>query len=177
MNTLLCSLEELAKRRFQHDGKDYVLDIPAFQRGLVWNPAQVEVLWDSLMRGIPIGSITLIKYANDSNLRRGNEEKATHGIFDGQQRLNAIKLGLTPYSSAQSILWLDLLPEDSAVENNPHMWWIPSRHLSDAPELSPWHREGTLCRTALMDQADMDQIVREVCDILKSGGIEPCVTS
>lgn len=106
----LCKLEELSKRELL-DGK-IKLDIPKLQRGLVWNPAQVEVLWDSLMRGIPIGNVTLIKYSENSKLRRENH--ATHGIFDGQQRTNAIKLGFdNPFHSqeeAHNVLWLDLLP-------------------------------------------------------------------
>lgn len=90
-----------------------VLDIPAFQRGLVWNPAQVEALWDSVLRGIPIGTITLIPYAGE----RG-DNGATHGVFDGQQRLNAISLGYknpfdgkTEQEPNESILWLDLMSQ------------------------------------------------------------------
>ena len=36
-----------------------LVDIPALQRGLVWKPKQVELLWDSLLRGFPIGSFML----------------------------------------------------------------------------------------------------------------------
>ena len=112
----LCPLEQLASRRLENEGQQFILDVPAFQRGLVWNSAQVEVLWDSLMRGIPIGSVTLISYVTGSQLKR--ESMATHGIFDGQQRTNAIRLGIdNPFSvdhdkkdSPSSILWLDLLP-------------------------------------------------------------------
>lgn len=114
----LCPLEQLANRRLENEGQQFILDVPAFQRGLVWNPAQVEVLWDSLMRGIPIGSVTLIPYATGSQLKR--ESTATHGIFDGQQRTNAIRLGIdNPFrvnqdkkDSPSSILWLDLLPSE-----------------------------------------------------------------
>lgn len=114
----LCPLEQLASRRLENEGQQFILDVPTFQRGLVWNSAQVEVLWDSLMRGIPIGSVTLIPYATGSQLKR--ESTATHGIFDGQQRTNAIRLGIhNPFSVDQekkdppsSILWLDLLPSE-----------------------------------------------------------------
>ena len=30
--------------------------IPDLQRGLVWKPRQMELLWDSILRGFPIGS-------------------------------------------------------------------------------------------------------------------------
>ena len=36
-----------------------LVDIPALQRGLVWKPKQVELLWDSLLRGFPIGLFML----------------------------------------------------------------------------------------------------------------------
>ena len=35
---------------------DSNVKIPELQRGLVWKPAQVELLWDSILRGFPIGS-------------------------------------------------------------------------------------------------------------------------
>ena len=37
-------------------------ELPALQRGSVWGPAQVETLWDSIMRGVPIGSFMLMPY-------------------------------------------------------------------------------------------------------------------
>ena len=40
------------------DGNSEVT-IPALQRGLVWKPEQVEMLWDSILRGFPIGSFLL----------------------------------------------------------------------------------------------------------------------
>ena len=32
------------------------VELPSIQRGFVWKPKQVEDLWDSLLRGYPIGS-------------------------------------------------------------------------------------------------------------------------
>ena len=70
--------------------------IPPLQRGLVWNAARMEALWDSILRGIPIGAISI----------RNNE------IFDGQQRTHAISVGLNGGCSKEDeeILWLDLSP-------------------------------------------------------------------
>jgi hypothetical protein len=33
--------------------------LPALQRGAVWQPRQVEALWDSLLRGFPVGAFLL----------------------------------------------------------------------------------------------------------------------
>ena len=49
----------------------YWAKMPSFQRGLVWSPAQIEVLWDSLMRGIPIGALSLLPIEGNERFRRG----------------------------------------------------------------------------------------------------------
>lgn len=118
METMLWSLEELAnmqKLKSDSPTEKYVLDLPQMQRGLVWNPAQVEVLWDSLMRGIPIGCITLIDYNRGGNKDLRSDDDATHGIFDGQQRVNAIALGIKKVEDPSSILWIDLMGKGNAV--------------------------------------------------------------
>lgn len=88
--------------------EDSQVSIPAFQRGLVWKPHQVELLWDSILRQFPIGSFTL-SVSTDT-------DSSSYSLLDGQQRWNAISLGYTPLlgdiSSARSILWFDLKPED-----------------------------------------------------------------
>jgi hypothetical protein len=62
--------------------KDLVT-LPTVQRGFVWRPFQIENLWDSLLRGYPIGAFVL-------------SPKESNGFFellDGQQRATAICLG------------------------------------------------------------------------------------
>ena len=92
-------------------------EIPKFQRGLVWNPAQIEVLWDSLLRGIPIGVFSFISAKNSpnyGNIKEGDDE--VFWLLDGQQRANAISLGYQKNLEGQennSILWIDLLPDDN----------------------------------------------------------------
>ena len=38
-----------------------VLALPPLQRSAVWNPKQIVDLWDFVLRGLPIGSIYLLK--------------------------------------------------------------------------------------------------------------------
>lgn len=86
--------------------KDY-LKIPPVQRGKVWNATRVEVLWDSIMRNIPIGTID-IRPVHD-----GWE------ILDGQQRTNSIAMGYQSFSESQkeqAILWLDIGRLSSCAE-------------------------------------------------------------
>ena len=96
-----------------------VASVPALQRGLVWSPQQNELLWDSLLRQIPIGAIIL----SPMNIAQSKGIPCTHLILDGQQRCNAIALGfdIDPFASKcesdknKSVLWLDLSPDENSL--------------------------------------------------------------
>ena len=89
------------------------VSVPVLQRGLVWNPKQIELFWDSIMRGIPVGSFVICKNVENQH-RRSTDHSKCH-LLDGQQRANAISLGFANYNDPQnpkkSILWLDINPE------------------------------------------------------------------
>ena len=72
--------------------------IPAIQRGLVWKPNQVELLWDSILRQFPIGAF-MLSYKDEM-----------YDLIDGQQRWNAIASGYST-SNDGCILCIDLKPE------------------------------------------------------------------
>lgn len=96
--------------------------IPRLQRGLVWNSSRMEILWDSLMRGIPVGTFLLSPATNAENQIKdegvdlsGNSD--CYLLLDGQQRSNAITAGFRPYPPTEKderlpILWLDLDPKE-----------------------------------------------------------------
>jgi len=94
-------------------------ELPALQRGAVWRPVQVESLWDSIMRGFPIGSFMLMPYERalghqDMLLTSGPVADPTHMLLDGQQRATSIALGFyKPWTSIDgnsppAALWIDL---------------------------------------------------------------------
>lgn len=60
------------------------IELPPIQRGFVWKPYQIENLWDSLLRGFPIGCFICKKTGDGRHIE----------ILDGQQRLTSILLGL-----------------------------------------------------------------------------------
>lgn len=62
-----------------------IISLPTVQRGFVWKPYQIENLWDSLLRGYPVGAFVLSK-----KITSENEE---YELLDGQQRASAICLG------------------------------------------------------------------------------------
>lgn len=106
----------------------FVVRIPSLQRGAVWNPGQVELLWDSILRGFPVGSFVVCERLEKQASRKplhasevSNDLEATHHLLDGQQRANAIAVGFDdPFDegrgNAAQILWIDFdpkLPRDS----------------------------------------------------------------
>jgi hypothetical protein len=52
-------------------------DRPALQRGAVWEHSQVEALWDSLVRGLPIGSFLLVPHTDGE---RGGESLTSRPV-------------------------------------------------------------------------------------------------
>ena len=106
--------------------EEYVL--PAIQREFVWNEYQIANLFDSLMRGYPIGSFlfwrvdkyhcnlyTFYRFLDNYHQRdqrhntridlRGDE--STIAILDGQQRLTSLYIGL----------------KGSYAYKLPRLWW------------------------------------------------------
>ena len=70
--------------------------LPVIQRGSVWKPKQIIDLWDSLFRGMPMGSLMYSPMPANMLVRKvGGQvlEKAkagTIGLIDGQQRTLAM---------------------------------------------------------------------------------------
>lgn len=95
-----------------------ILVLPPIQRGFVWKPNQIQELWDSLLRGMPIGAVMLQKInessskyrevTTSSNYKELNEisnEKKGYFLLDGQQRTLSMLLGL--FVSETHRLWID----------------------------------------------------------------------
>jgi hypothetical protein len=79
------------------------VSLPTVQRGFVWKPSQIENLWDSLLRGYPVGAFVLSEAENN-----------TFHILDGQQRATAICLGFAKETFRDSQeyykVFIDLVP-------------------------------------------------------------------
>ena len=102
------------------DNEKSEVKIPDLQRGLVWKPRQMELLWDSMLRGFPIGSFIL--------------SEATDGkyfLLDGQQRFNAIATGYGTVPGDRAMLWLDIRPE--SFNNSSRTFWVKSTTIAH-----PW---------------------------------------
>lgn len=92
------------------------VNLPNVQRGFVWKPSQIENLWDSLLRGYPVGAIVLSqktakqKTKNDSSISK----PVSFELLDGQQRVTAIRLGFGTdtfrHSERRFKIFIDLAP-------------------------------------------------------------------
>ena len=120
------------------ESNEYVL--PAIQREFVWRADQIERLFDSLMRGYPIGTFLfwrveadnvpeynfykfVLNYHQRDNRHNEPLPRPVHGrdlvaVLDGQQRLTALNIGL----------------RGSHATKLPRLWWstpgaFPKRRL------------------------------------------------
>lgn len=117
-----CMRDEILKQSFSirlpdlAKGLNSDYKIPDIQRGVVWNASRCEVLWDSILRGIPIGAFSL----------RPTSDGCWWEIFDGQQRAQAVAMGYAKWPNSkditenknfleQSLLWIDLKPKPDGV--------------------------------------------------------------
>ena len=113
---------------------DYqTLLLPAIQREFVWKHREIEILFDSLMREYPIGSLLLWKVDGENKkdhrfysiLKSFREKYNTHceevntltvpdfeAVLDGQQRLTALYLGL----------------KGSYAYKTPRVHWVNNEH-------------------------------------------------
>lgn len=91
------------------------LKLPPIQRGFVWKPKQIVDLWDSLLRGMPIGSMMVTKLVGtgcDIKTKITEEIKnEAIGLLDGQQRTLAMLIGWPFPDPNQHCLWIDLAEE------------------------------------------------------------------
>jgi hypothetical protein len=77
-----------------------VLALPPIQRNAAWGPRQVVDVWDSVLRGLPLGTFMLqLRKPGQWGLRMGadaRKESLPPGwdLLDGQQRLRSLLLGV-----------------------------------------------------------------------------------
>lgn len=113
--------------------------MPALQRGYVWAAHQVEGLWDSLVRQLPIGSFLLARFNDDNKklLSRKSSETSSENkpeflLLDGQQRATSIALAFADHwrDGAQSYpmaLWVDLVRPAGNNRDRAYMFRLVTR--------------------------------------------------
>jgi hypothetical protein len=88
------------------------LTLPPIQRSFVWRNEQILNYWDSLMRGYPAGMMMVTpakRHGRGPDNRTVTLCNKDFQLFDGQQRLTALLLGLGDGSLCDSFkLWIDI---------------------------------------------------------------------
>ncbi len=161
----------------------YVL--PAIQREFVWSAEQIEKLFDSLMRGYPIGSF-LFWQIDPKNLgdfrfyrfmERYHERDHTHNepielvgshnviaVLDGQQRLTALNIGLKGWY-AYKLPWYRWSSD----------WAFPKRqlylNLAGPPDDVEFAYEFRLLRDKDVQEGNDDTFWFKVSDVLGFEGL------
>ena len=94
------------------------IKLPNVQRDFVWKPSQIEDLWDSILRGYPIGSFVLSKSEKSNKLE----------LLDGQQRATTIALGFAAKTFRESEryirLFIDLAWEPPQEDNRKFLFRV-----------------------------------------------------
>lgn len=128
--------------------------LPGFQRSFVWKPRQISALFDSILRGYPIGSILVwqttrerspgvtfrrlvrdyLGPATEPKPARPAVTKRIDAVLDGQQRLTALLIGAAgSYRSSERgkkrFLHIDLDCEDPDAGSEGNMYAFEFRPL------------------------------------------------
>lgn len=177
------TIKQVLERIHRHD---YVL--PAIQREFVWEPDQVCRLFDSLLRGYPIGTFLFWNVREDlarefqfyDVMREYHEAKARHSpklsfpqarnlvaILDGQQRLSSLNIGLCGSYATK-------LPRKRVDDPDAY----PARRLHLDLLHTPVEDDDVQFRFAFLSDSDLDRSeeevehwypVREVLDLTDHG--------
>ena len=93
--------------------------LPMIQRGAVWSADKIASLWDSLLRGMPVGSLTVSRFQkNETKMLRIIEAKEKRArpqpikegdlsLLDGQQRTLAMCIGWHGGENMDRRVWVD----------------------------------------------------------------------
>jgi len=117
------SLLQIADWQLNPEAKStFSVDLPRLQRGFVWETSKIMDLWDSILRGFPIGSLLLTEIGEDG-ISSNQDDIEKFWLLDGQQRATSIAIGYdNPWIRPEvcagmwslkniPVLWLDLCPE------------------------------------------------------------------
>lgn len=108
-----------------HRPDEWQVSLPMIQRGFVWKPAQILELWDTLLRGLPIGALLISELSKDVRnipLTKQTSMNAglggSLGLVDGQQRTLAMLAGwpLPAGTAISHRLWVDFADKPHGSE-------------------------------------------------------------
>lgn len=145
--------------------------IPTFQRGLRWTRRDVVHLFDSILKGFPVGSLLLWE-------RDAPEEEVVLGamtitaprgpafyVVDGQQRITALASALTEGGSSDPRFAIGYdLDADAFTPRPAHPTdaWVPAYVLYDLSALLTWFRDKPLLAERFDAAAAVSKTLRDL---------------
>lgn len=147
------------------------LRVPRFQRPLKWQPDDARLLFDSIYRGYPIG--TLLFWQKDAeaaivqfgpvSIEAGAKNDAWW-VVDGQQRLTSLVRVLLGSNPDPFKLWFDLdqheFVKESRSKSEPDRF-LPLTEVIDTERLHQWVQEHGLSPTRSKAAFRLNKRVRE----------------
>lgn len=114
---------------------DVFVALPMIQRGSVWKPNQIIDLWDTLLRGMPVGSLMTQTLSKGEKVRKVGGDKLVDipqggglSLLDGQQRTLSMLIPWEKQVRMDKKIWIDFRdkPQDEhlyhlrvTTENHP----------------------------------------------------------
>lgn len=138
--------------------------VPLFQRGFIWHDEDRRLLFDSIQRGYPIGTLLLAQGEAPASTVSLGEFRADAPaasdalwVVDGQQRLSTLAMSLLgEHTGALRPIYFDLDDNRFVLEsrrNPPSPHWVPTSVLGSSKTLNRWLRDANL-PDDLNDRAD-----------------------
>lgn len=126
--------------------------VPSFQRGLRWTRRDVVLLFDSILKGYPVGSLLLWERDAPAEpvelgpLKIDAEAGPAYYVVDGQQRITALASALTEAGWADPRFAVGYDLEGESFTARPPRGsdaWVPAHVLYDLSTLLTWFRDRT----------------------------------
>lgn len=135
--------------------------VPEFQRGYVWVADDVRKLFDSILRGFPIGTLLLWRRRADAGTVsfgpysiKVEEEPRALWVVDGQQRISTLTGVLAPESPEGMFrLWFDLHTRKfvHGSKSPAQPWYMPVNVMRSSARQNAWARS-----TEGLDEDDLN---------------------
>ncbi|MBP1965189.1 DUF262 domain-containing protein [Paenibacillus aceris] len=141
--------------------------IPAFQRGFVWSSEQVGLLYDSLVKGFPIGNVLFWETTNllKSDKKLGSIESPVldglqtyQYVLDGQQRITSLcTLFNRDILAKDNPDWIDIYFDmESPLEDSKSLFVSLKENEVDLNRYFPVHK--------IMDSVEYRKATRDLSD-------------
>ncbi len=149
--------------------------VPDFQRPLRWQATDVARLFDSILRGYPVGSLLFWKHAFEANtaLRIGTAHITVPAIqdgwyiVDGQQRITALAASLSELDHHGDLRWqIRFDPTTNtfltgSTKNEDLLRHVPLSALGDLRRLGHWLRD---CELSDAAQTRVEEVQQRLLD-------------